>query len=68
MSEDKNDRPDKETNNTGMGIGIGMLFGVALGIVLWQATDNFVFFPVFLGAGMSIGLALGATRDQQKPD
>jgi hypothetical protein len=68
MAEDKNGRSDKETNNTGLGIALGMLFGAALGVVLWLATDTFVFFPVFVGAGLSIGLAIGAARDQQETD
>jgi hypothetical protein len=68
MSEDKNGRPEEETNYTGLGVGLGLLFGTALGLILWQATDSVVFFPVFVGAGLSIGVALGVTRDQQKSD
>lgn len=68
MSEDGDNRSSKETNHTGLGIGLGLLFGTALGVVLWLATDSFVFFPVFVGAGLSIGVALGVARDQQKAD
>lgn len=68
MSEDKNGQSDKETSSTGLGLSLGLLFGAALGVVLWLATDTFVFFPVFVGAGLSIGVALGAARDQQETD
>ena len=66
MSGDKNGQPGNKTSYTGLGVSLGLLFGAALGVVLWLATDSFVFFPVFVGAGLSIGVALGAARDQQR--
>ena len=68
MSDNKNSPSGNETNYTGLGVGLGLLFGTALGVVLWMATDSIVFFPVFVGAGLSIGVALGAARDQQQRD
>ena len=43
-----------------------MLFGAALGVVIWLITDTFVFFPVFIGAGLSAGMAVGAAKDKEK--
>jgi hypothetical protein len=40
----------------------------SLGVVLWLATDTFVFFPVFIGAGLSIGLALDNTRSNREEE
>lgn len=35
-----------------------MIIGVALGVVLRVVTGNIVFFPVFVGACLSIGLVV----------
>jgi hypothetical protein len=66
MAEDNNGGSNKDVNYTGLGVGLGMLFGASLGLIIWLATDSFVFFPVFVGAGLSIGLAVGASRDQRE--
>ena len=66
MSENKNNQSTEQTNYTSLGMSLGMVFGAALGIVIWLATDTFVFFPVFIGAGMSTGLAVGAAKDKEK--
>ena len=58
----KNKQSSEETNYTGLGMSLGMLFGAALGLVIWLTTDTFVFFRVFIGAGMSVGLAVGTER------
>ena len=63
MSENKNKQSAEETNFSALGVSLGMLFGAALGLVIWIATDTFVFFPVFIGAGLTVGLAIGAGRD-----
>ena len=64
MSENKNKQSVEETNFSALGVSLGMLFGAALGLVIWIATDTFVFFPVFIGAGLTVGLAIGAGRDK----
>jgi hypothetical protein len=61
---DNNEPPTKNGPQAGRGLVAGFVFGVALGIVLWMATDTFVFFPVFFGAGLSIGLALDNARSR----
>jgi hypothetical protein len=38
---------------------LGMLFGAALGTIVWVSTGQFVFWVIFLGGGMTVGLALG---------
>lgn len=55
---DNNEPSSKREARAGRGLLLGMIFGAALGVVLWLATDTFVFFPVFVGAGLSVGLAL----------
>ncbi|HSG18633.1 MAG TPA: hypothetical protein VLE70_20225 [Anaerolineae bacterium] len=66
MAEDGNGRSSKEVTDTGRGLALGLIFGTALGLVLWMATDSIVFFPVFVGAGISLGLAIGAARDREE--
>ena len=58
MMPDNNEPSSKRQARAGRGLLIGLIFGAALGVVLWMATDTVVFFPVFVGAGLSIGLAL----------
>jgi hypothetical protein len=43
----------------GLGTALGMMGGAALGFAVWMATDLFVFFPVFIGAGLPVGNAIG---------
>ena len=64
MSDNK--QSSKETAYTGRGLSLGLVFGTSLGIILWLATDNIVFFPVFVGAGISIGLSIGSMRDKKE--
>ena len=66
MSDKQNNQSKAENHYTNLGMSLGMLFGAALGVVIWLATDTFVFFPVFIGSGLSTGLAIGAGLDQQK--
>ena len=65
MSEDKNKEPSSEMSYTGRGITMGMLFGAALGLVIWLTSGIFVFFPVFVGAGLTIGIAIGMEQDEE---
>jgi hypothetical protein len=66
MPENGNGRSSREATETGRGLALGLIFGVALGLVLWSATDVIAFFPIFVGAGISIGLAIGAARDKEE--
>jgi hypothetical protein len=65
MSEYGNKETGEEKVGTNRGTSWGFSLGAALGIVLWITTGNFIFFPIFVGAGLSIGLATGAERDQK---
>lgn len=42
-----------------------MLSGALVGFIIWMVTDMFVFLPVFIGAGLTVGLAWGI-RNQDK--
>ena len=46
---------------TTLGMSLGMLFGAALGTVVWVSTDQFVFWVIFMGGGMAVGLAIGSS-------
>jgi len=65
--QDKEPSPHKDTQ-AGLGMAMGMLFGAALGVVLWVATANLVFFPIFVGAGLSIGLAIDNARSDPEEE
>jgi hypothetical protein len=43
----------------GVGMSLGMVLGALLGAIVWFSTGEFVFWVVFLGAGMTVGLAIG---------
>ncbi|MFN2223271.1 MAG: hypothetical protein PVH65_04945 [Chloroflexota bacterium] len=60
-----NEPSPKKGAQAGRGLVLGLLFGAALGVVLWLVTDTFVFFPVFVGAGLSIGLALDNAQSEK---
>ena len=47
---------------TALGMSVGMLFGAALGTIVWLSTGEFVFWVIFMGGGMVVGLALGSAR------
>jgi hypothetical protein len=45
-----------------LGMSAGMLFGAALGAIVWQSTGEFVSWVIFMGGGMVLGLAIGSAR------
>jgi UDP-N-acetylmuramyl pentapeptide phosphotransferase/UDP-N-acetylglucosamine-1-phosphate transferase len=47
-------RPEAAT-----GMSIGMVLGALLGTVVWISTGEFVFWVIFMGGGMTVGLAAG---------
>ena len=46
----------------GLAMSAGMLLGAVLGAIVWQSTGEFVFWVIFTGGGMVIGLAIGSVR------
>lgn len=50
---------------TSLGMSIGMLLGGLLGALVWISTGQFVFWVVFLGAGMTVGLAAGTAMERR---
>jgi hypothetical protein len=45
-----------------IGMSLGMLIGAGLGTIAWVLTEEFVFWVIFMGGGLSVGLALGSAR------
>ena len=45
-----------------LGMAGGMLFGAALGTIVWLSTGEFVFWVIFLGGGLTLGLAIDAAN------
>ena len=62
------DQKTPETRFMEFGISLGLLLGAAVGITLWLLTEQFVFFPIFVGSGLTVGVAVGASIDQQIED
>ncbi len=50
------------SSRQGLGMSAGMLFGAALGTIVWLSTGEFVFWVIFMGGGMVLGLAIGSAR------
>jgi ABC-type Fe3+-siderophore transport system permease subunit len=53
---------DAMMSPSALGMSGGMLFGAALGTIVWASTGEFVFWVIFVGGGMIVGLALGSAR------
>jgi hypothetical protein len=45
-----------------LGFGGGLLFGGALGTLVWLSTGDFVSWIIFVGGGMVLGIGVGSTR------
>ena len=55
--------PVPEANpNLGIAIAVGVAVGVSLGVALWNITGDFIWYVIFAGAGVSIGVAVASTR------
>jgi hypothetical protein len=44
-----------------LGMSIGMLFGAVLGAIVWLSTGEFVFWVIFTGGGLVLGLGIGSS-------
>ena len=53
---------DQNTSREVRRMVIWSLAGAGLGLLVWLLADLFVFFPVFLATGTTVGLALNASR------
>ena len=43
----------------------GMVIGVIAGFAIWMTTDLFVFFPVFIGIGVVLGMVFKEANDRR---
>lgn len=55
-------RPRHDEDADQLTMAYWMLGGAALGVVIWLVFDMFVFFPVFIGCGLAIGIAAEQSR------
>ena len=55
-------RPRHDEDADPLTMAYWMLGGAAVGAVIWLLFDMFVFFPVFIGCGLTIGLAAEQAR------
>lgn len=59
MSDKNNLKPLGETNYTGLGMAIGLVFGGLVGFLIGNPI-------IFAGGGMVLGLATGTALDQRR--
>jgi len=65
MSEKQKPNRQREKDYQDLGTSLGLLCGGILGVVIWIATESFVFFPVFAGGGLAAGVAIGESRKKE---
>jgi len=65
MPDDTDKTQLQETNHTGRGLAIGLVFGAALGVVFGIALDNMAFMSIGIGAGLVFGVAIGASLNRR---
>ena len=46
----------------------GMVIGAIAGFAIWMTTDLFVFFPVFIGIGVVLGMVFKEGNDRRDED
>jgi hypothetical protein len=54
-----------EADHMGVGIAIGMGFGLPYGVVLSAAVDNFAFLGVGVAVGVGMGVAVGTALNER---
>ena len=57
-------KPETTNKSSAIGLSAGLAAGAGLGVTLWLATGQFIFFPIFVGAGISVGVAIDAAKNQ----
>jgi hypothetical protein len=50
-----------------LGMSVGMVLGAVLGAIVWLSTGHFVFWVIFMGGGMTAGLAIGSSYSSRAP-
>ena len=68
MSKPTSTLPQEPAEQTATGLATGVALGAGLGVVIWLTTGQFIFFPIFVGVGISIGTALDANRQRETTD
>ncbi|MBN1642282.1 MAG: hypothetical protein JXA09_13690 [Anaerolineae bacterium] len=56
---------EKRSTNPNLGLSLGLIYGTALGVVLSAVTRHPYFLAIFVGAGISLGLAFDRTRQER---
>jgi F0F1-type ATP synthase assembly protein I len=58
------DQPRRD-NISPTALAVSMVSGALVGFIIWMVTDMFVFLPVFIGAGLTVGLAWGMRHQDE---
>lgn len=58
------DQPQTD-NMSPTALAVSMISGAVVGFIIWMVTDAFVFLPVFIGVGLTIGLAWGMRNQDE---
>lgn len=66
MSENQKPNRMREKDYQDLGTALGLLFGGILGVVIWIATESFVFFPVYTGGGLAAGVTIGESWKKEQ--
>lgn len=48
------------------GMSVGMLGGAVLGAIVWISSGHFVFWVIFVGAGMTAGMSIGMALAERR--
>jgi hypothetical protein len=54
------DVPPGAASPLALGVAGGLLFGGLLGTIVWTSTGEFVFWVIFVGGGLTLGIGTGS--------
>jgi hypothetical protein len=68
MSSDSGKKERQEISYLGLGMSVGMVLGGLFGIVYGILLDNMALMTVWVGAGLVLGLSIGAGLEARKKE
>lgn len=66
MSHQPGSTQPEHSGKLALGVALGMLGGGILGAIVWFSTGEFVFLPIFVGGGLTVGLGAGAALENRQ--